>query len=289
MSKKLLLSTLLFFSSLLFSQNVLEDAIYSQSEVEICNAKFEFAVNENLSSKSINEIITEIGKSFIGTDYTANTLEIGKKEKLVLFLVGLDCYTFLESTLAMARCVKSGKTTFEDFQKEILILRYRNGKLIEYPSRLHYFTDWIYDMNKRSIGKDITKEIGGVPYKMKINFMSTHPDSYKRLKDNPEFVGEIAEIEKEINSRDYYYIPQTDILKFESKIKSGDIIGITTNIKGLDISHTGIAYRADNGRIHLLHAPNVGHKVQISEKPLADYIKANKKQTGIMVLRPIEP
>jgi len=41
----------------------------------------------------------------------------------------------------------------------------------------------------------------------------------------------------------------------------------------------------DDGRIHLMHAPNVGYKVQITEKPLADYIKGNKKQTGIMVLR----
>jgi len=289
LSNKLLLCFLLFLSYQVFPQSILEDAIYSQSEVEICESKFKLAVDEKLSKKPINEIVAEIGKSFIGTDYTANTLEIGRKEKLVLFLVGLDCYTFLESSLAIARCIKSGKTTFEDYQKEILKLRYRNGELIEYPSRLHYFSDWIYDMNKRSIGKDISKEIGGVPYNLKVNFMSTHPDSYKRLKDNKKFVDEIAKTEKEINSRKYFYIPQSEISNVESKIKSGDIIGITTNINGLDISHTGIAYRADDGRIHLLHAPNVGHKVQITEKPLADYIKGNKKQTGIIVLRPNEP
>jgi len=289
LSNKLLLCFLLFLSYQVFPQSILEDAIYSQSEVEICESKFKLAVDEKLSKKPINEIVAEIGKSFIGTDYTANTLEIGRKEKLVLFLVGLDCYTFLESSLAIARCIKSGKTTFEDYQKEILKLRYRNGELIEYPSRLHYFSDWIYDMNKRSIGKDISKEIGGVPYNLKVNFMSTHPDSYKRLKDNKKFVDEIAKTEKEINSRKYFYIPQSEISNVESKIKSGDIIGITTNINGLDISHTGIAYRADDGRIHLLHAPNEGSKVQISEKPLADYIKGNKKQTGIIVLRPNEP
>jgi len=289
LSNKLLLCFLLFLSYQVFPQSILEDAIYSQSEVEICESKFKLAVDEKLSKKPINEIVAEIGKSFIGTDYTANTLEIGRKEKLVLFLVGLDCYTFLESSLAIARCIKSGKTTFEDYQKEILKLRYRNGELIEYPSRLHYFSDWIYDMNKRSIGKDISKEIGGVPYNLKVNFMSTHPDSYKRLKDNKKFVDEIAKTEKEINSRKYFYIPQSEISNVESKIKSGDIIGITTKINGLDISHTGIAYRADDGRIHLLHAPNVGHKVQITEKPLADYIKGNKKQTGIIVLRPNEP
>lgn len=286
MSNKLLLCFLFLFSAGVFAQNVLDDAIYSQSEVDICKSKFELAVEKNLASKPISEIITTIGKSFIGTDYKANTLEIGSKENLVISLVGLDCYTFLESSFAFARCIKSGKTTFEDYQKEILNLRYRDGQLKDYTTRLHYFTDWIYDMNRRGIGKDITKEIGGVPYKMNINFMSTHPDSYKRLKGNQKFIDEIIKIESEINSRDYFYIPQDKIENVESKIQSGDIIGITTNITGLDISHTGIAYRADDGRIHLLHAPNVGYKVQISEKPLAEYIKGNKKQTGIIVLRP---
>jgi len=124
-----------------------------------------------------------------------------------------------------------------------------------------------------------------VPYKKKINFMSTHVDSYNQLKNNPKFVAEIAKIEKEISSRKYYYIPQENIANIEQNIHSGDIIGITTNIEGLDISHTGVAIRMDDGRIHLMHAPNVGYKVQITEKPLPDYIKGNKKQTGIMVLR----
>jgi len=159
--------------------------------------------------------------------------------------------------------------------------------LNEYPSRLHYFSDWIYEMNKRGIGKDITKEIGGKPFVKKIYFMSTHVDAYKQLKSNPKYVEEIVKIEKEISSRNYFYIPQEDISKVENKIQSGDIIGITTNVEGLDIAHTGIAIRMDDGRIHFMHAPNVGYKVQITEKPLADYIKGNKKQTGIMVLRAI--
>jgi hypothetical protein len=79
-----------------------------------------------------------------------------------------------------------------------------------------------------------------------------------------------------------------EIEKNESKIQSGDIIGITTNITGLDISHTGIAIRMDDGRIHLMHAPNIGFKVQITDKPLSNYILGNKKQTGIIVLRPSE-
>ena len=280
-----LLKKLLFIIA--FSSIVSAQPIYTQKDVDVCNSKFKLAVDEKLSSEPINDVIIAIAKSFIGTDYDAHTLEKGDKETLVVNLTGLDCYTFLETSFALARCVKEGKTSFHDYLKEIENLRYRDGMLKEYPSRLHYFSDWIYDMSKRGIGKDITKEIGGVPYNKKIDFMSTHVSAYKQLKDNPEFVKEIEKVEDAVNSRKYFYIPKEDVEKVEAKIHSGDILGITTNIDGLDISHTGIAYRAEDGRIHLLHAPNVGYKVQVSEKPLAEYLMGNKKQTGIMVLRPL--
>lgn len=278
-----------FILLFLIATKVFSQSIYTQADVDVCKSKFELAVEKNLAKLPINEVIIAVAKSFIGTEYAANTLEKGDKESLVIHLTGLDCYTFLESSLALARCIKEEKTSFQDYENELTKIRYNNGKIDEYPSRLHYFSDWIYDMNKRSIGKDITKEIGGVPYKKKINFMSTHADSYRQLKDNPKFVDEIAAIEKQISSRKYFYIPQEKIASVEQKIESGDIIGITTNIDGLDIAHTGIAIRMDDGRIYLLHAPNIGFKVQITEKPLADYIKENKKQTGIIVLRPQEP
>lgn len=272
---------LLLTASLLFAQ-----ADYTQKDVDVCNSKFRLAVDSSLAHLPINEIIVEIGKSFLGLDYAANTLEKGESEHLVVHLTGLDCYTFLESSLVFARCIKAGKTTFNDYLKELENIRYRSGKIEKYPSRLHYFSDWIFDMNKRGIAKDVTEELGGVPYDKKINFMSSHISSYKQLKSNPEFVSEIKKIENDISSRKYFYIPQDSIAKLEKGIHSGDIIGITTNIEGLDISHTGIAVRMPDGRIHFMHAPNVGKKIQITEKPLADYIQGNTKQTGIMVARP---
>ncbi|MCX7876964.1 MAG: DUF1460 domain-containing protein [Melioribacteraceae bacterium] len=276
---------LIFLVSVLFL-NIYHAQTYTQKDVEICNSKFELAVSKNLSSKPINEIIIEIGKSFLGTDYVSYTLEKGEKENVVINLSGLDCYTFLESTFALSRCVKNGKTNFDDYLKEIENLRYRNGKLDEYPSRLHYFSDWIYDIDKRGIGKNISKKIGGVKINKKINFMTTHIESYRQLKENPKYVEQMKKYEKEISKRDYYYIPQEKIKDVEDKIQSGDLIGITTNVDGLDIAHTGIAIRLEDGRIHFMHAPIVGKKVEITEKPLADYVLGNKKQNGIMVVRP---
>ncbi|MCX7798018.1 MAG: DUF1460 domain-containing protein [Melioribacter sp.] len=278
---------LLYFAicQLLVFTFCLAQPIYTQKDIEICNSKFQLALQQNLSLRPINEVIITIAKSFIGTEYQPYTLEKGNNEQLVVNLTGLDCYTFLESSIVIARCIKKNKYTFDEFLKELENIRYRDGKLKDYPSRLHYFSDWIYDMSKRKIGEDITKRIGGIPYKKKINYMSMHSELYPKLKSNKNYFDQIIEIENEISNREYYYIPQNKIHRVENKIKEGDIIGITTNIEGLDISHTGIAIKESNGRIHLLHAPNVGQKVQITKLPLADYIKANSKHTGIMVLR----
>ncbi len=282
--KKLFISLVILFSINLFAQPV-----YTQKDVEVCSQKFELAINKSLAEKPMNEIIVELGKSFLGTDYVAHTLEVGDKEELIINLTGLDCYTFVESVIALARSIKSGDTTFENYTKEIESLRYRNGVMGDYPDRLHYASDWLYDVASRNYIKDITKEIGGIELDIEVNFMSTHPESYKFLKENEEFVKAIAETEKNISARKYFYIPQDEIENVESKIKEGDLLLFTTDIKGLDIAHNGIAVKMDDGRLHVMHAPQVGAKVQISEKTLPDYVKAVKKQTGLMVARVIEP
>jgi hypothetical protein len=266
--------------------------IYSEKDVEICNSKFSFAVeNPDLAGteKPIGDIIAEIGQSFLGTDYEAYGIEKDGDEQLVINLTGLDCTTFLENALIFSRLIKKGKTSFEDYQDELTYVRYRDGKIKQYPSRLHYFSDWIFNNQQKGIIKDITEDIGGVPISFGPNFMSTHPDAYKHLKENPAFIPLIEDQEKEISSRTYYYIPKEKIFTIEGKIHNGDLIAFTTNVKGLDIGHVGIAVKEEDGRIHLLHAPQVGSKVQITETPLSEYVMSIKKHSGIMVLRSVEP
>lgn len=276
----------LFF---ILANSVYSQSIFSDTDVEICNEKFEFAASQQLSEKPINEVIVEIGKTFLGLEYEAFTLEKGEKEQLVIHLSGLDCYTFFESSLVLARCVKKGETTFDDFQTELKNIRYRDGIIKDYTSRLHYASDWLYDNDRRGNVKDITQEIGGVIYSKKIDFMSTHRESYARLKNNDGFVKVIAKLEQELTNREKYYIPQNFIDCAEDKINNGDIILITADASGLDISHTGLAVKMPDGRIHFMHAPLKGKVIQISEQPLGDYIRGLKRHTGIMVGRAIEP
>lgn len=269
--------------------NNIYSQLFSEEDVKICNSKFTLAFDKSLSEKPINEVVVEIGKSFLGTEYIAHTLENEGDEQLVINLTGLDCTTFLETSLTFARCIKKGKTSFEDYKNELTFVRYQDGKLDKYPSRLHYFSDWIYNNQQKSIVKDITKEIGGKKIKFNLNFMSQNPKYYKQLQENPEFIPAVRNQENEINARQYYYIPEDDIEKIENKIQSGDLIALTTSDEGLDIGHVGIAIKMDDGRIHFLHAPLAGSKVQITETPLSDYAKKIKKHTGIIVLRVLEP
>jgi len=263
--------------------------VFSEKDVEVCNSKFNLAVDNSLNDKPINVVMVEIGKSFLETDYIAHTLEKEGDEQLVINLTGLDCTTFLETSLAFARCIKKDKTSFEDYQNELSFIRYRDGKIDKYPSRLHYFSDWIYNNQQKSIVKDITEEIGGKKIKFAVDFMSKNPKYYKQLQENLDFIPIIKKQEEEINARQYYYIPQNEIEKVESKIQTGDLIALTTSDKGLDIGHVGIAVKMNDGRIHFMHAPLVGSKVQITQTPLSDYVIKNNKRTGIIVLRVLEP
>lgn len=238
---------------------------------------------KELSGKSIDQLTLEIGQSFLGTPYVEKTLELPGEEKLVINLTGLDCTTYLETVVTMARIAKSGNLTFEGFEQELERLRYQDGVRKDYSSRLHYFSDWIYQNQQKGIIRDITQEIGGTLYPNQPTFMSENPRFYSQL-SNPEFLKSIKADEAEIAKRTYHFIPKTEIQSLEKNIQAGDLIAITTSMKNLDIVHVGFAIEKE-GRIHLMHAGTGNMQVEISAKPLSEYLAANKSQSGIMVCR----
>ena len=209
------------------------------------------------------------------------------EENLVINLREMDCTTFAENCLAISRTIKSGEHTIEKFANELQKIRYRNGEIDGYVSRLHYFSDWIFDNNKKQVIKSISKEIGGVPYSKQINFMSTHPRSYIQLKNNPKLVQEMVLFEKVISERKVYFIKKENLSQFEPLLQEGDIVGITTGITGLDVVHVGILVKK-SGRIHLLHASSDAKKVVVSQNTLEDYLLQNKSATGVILARPLD-
>lgn len=239
---------------------------------------------KTFDAASFDEYILEVGKSFLGTPYVEKTLEFGKTESLIINLRGLDCTTFVENTLAISLLQKQEQKDFDDFTENLKTIRYRDGVLNGYSSRLHYFTDWIRNNEAKGFVKDITSDLGGIELNKSINFMGTHRDLYPFLADDENYA-RILETEAKLAKEILCYIPQADILEQENNIQSGDIIALATSIKGLDVTHTGIAMRQPNGRIHLLHASSSG-EVKITLVPLVDYLKKVKNNIGIIVARP---
>jgi hypothetical protein len=249
---------------------------------------------KKIYSLPIGERVVAIGSMFLGKPYVDKTLDVNpENEQLVCNFRGLDCVTFFENSWAFAKLIKKfEQPSLVDFQNELRNQRYRDGKLNGFSSRLHYTSDYFFNNAFRGFLKDMTKEIGG-KYAAKdtrpINFMSNHVASYPQLAASETEVKKTIEVEKNINSRGgYYFIKKEDIAKIESGIMPGDLIGITTSFKGLDCSHTGIAIKGKDGRIHFMHASLTKHKVIISDEPFAEYLAGNSKQTGIIIFRPQE-
>jgi hypothetical protein len=240
-----------------------------------------------LKHEPIGDVVVEIGKTFVGAPYLANALEVSGEERLVVNMRGLDCVSFYENAVVLARCIKKGTMTFDAYKEELQLIRYRGGRIDGYESRLHYTSDYIYDNEKKGVWKDITKAIGGEPFKKTINFMSTHPEAYRQIRENKELLPKIVAMEEEIMKRDISFVPKDRVETVLPKLRNGDILGITTSFEGLDTSHTGILVK-EHGRTRFMHAPLAGKKVVISESTLPEYLSGNKKQTGIIVARPLD-
>lgn len=240
---------------------------------------------ESEKNKSTAQLVVLAGMQFLGTSYVAATLE-GETEELVINLREMDCTTFAEYCLAIARTVKSDAPGFDTFADQLQKIRYRDGKIDGYISRLHYFSDWIWDNAEKGIVEIDTGEICSEVFPGAVNFMSMHPEGYQLLKDNPELIEAMKKIEASIGSRKMFYIPKDKVHELEVLLKPGDIVGITTSIAGLDMSHVGILVR-QNGRIHLLHASSSAKKVVVSDQTLEDYLEAGSKTSGIMLARPL--
>lgn len=226
------------------------------------------------------------GLSFLGTPYVAHTLERTAQEELFTGRSELDCTTFVESVLAMSLSSIQGEDLSEEnFAKNLQKIRYRDGIIDGYTSRLHYVADWVNNNVRKGIITDITAMCGEDKDIIHLSFMSQNPDKYKHLKGNPKNISRMAEIEKELTGQEIYWIPKQKLTdKGTSWIQDGDIIMLTTNIKGLDVSHMGIAIY-QNSKLHLLHASSTEKKVVIDKRTLRDQLEQSKHVTGIRVFR----
>ena len=278
------MKALFFFVFLIISTSIFSQVYCFKADTTSFDSIAHIISENHFNKNNTGELAVKICQIFLNKPYQKGTLDVTPEEILVVNLNGFDCVTLIETCVALAYITKANKLDFKDYCLRLRFIRYRNGAITNYTSRLNYFTDWIANNQLKGIVKDVTREIGGQPYKKEINFMSFNYANYDKLRKNPDFLDSIKAIESEINKNKHYYIPKEKLPSKINKIRNGDVIAITTNIEGLDIIHSGFAYWKGS-QLCLIHASSDYKKVMVTEKPLVDYLKSIKKQTGVMVLR----
>ena len=239
--------------------------------------------------------VVRVGELASGTPYEPGTLDAylragarpPRTEPLTVSLTRFDCVTLVESCLGVARVAAAGGApTWDQFGRAIERMRYRGGRRRGYTSRLHYFSEWISDGERRGLVRDCGAELGGVEDARPLRFMTGHRASYPALADAGMFQ-EIAAIERRLDGHARRVIPTKRIPQVVDRIESGDVLAFATDIPGLDVTHAALAYRDAGGVLRVLHAPLSGGVVQITRTTLPEYVAAIRHATGILVAKPL--
>jgi hypothetical protein len=257
--------------------------LYQPEDRKICEELLSLPRWKVGGKRRLNELVILVGEYFLGAPYAANSIETEGGETLVVNLTQFDCFTFVENCVVFARLIEAGRTAFGDYTAQLEKIRYRRGKLKGYSSRLHYFSDWLYDNREKGTVKDITAEIGGTPVLKEIDFMTKHPENYPALKDAAAH-RDMQDVEKRLSRQSRHIIPKAEFGQVEGRIEDGYLIGVTTDMEGLDVAHVGFAVWIKN-HIHLLHASLEEQKVVVSKKTLNGYLMDKETISGILVVQ----
>lgn len=243
----------------------------------------------------LGRAVVGVGEQAVGTPYEAFTLEAylraggspSRTEPLTLSLTRFDCVSLVEACVAVARLAgRAGAPTWERFGREMERQRYRGGERRGYTSRLHYFSEWIADGERRGLLRELGAELGGEEDARPLRFMTEHRGSYPALADDGVF-REIGAMERGLDGKPRRVVPTERIPEVADRIETGDVLAFATAIPGLDVTHSALAYRDEAGTLRVLHAPLSGGAVEVTRATLPEYVAAIKKSTGILVARPL--
>lgn len=233
------------------------------------------------------ERVAFFGKAFLGTPYVAHTLE-GDEEVLRINTEELDCTTFVESCLALAMTIGENRHSWRDYVYNLRRIRYRNGEVNGYPSRLHYIADWAVDNRHRGNFRDVTEDFPRINYIVRsLDFMTSHRDAYPALADSANFA-RMKSVESGYRNHRFPYLKSSELMSKGTRklLRNGDVVALVSTIKNLDVTHMGMIYKeTPDSEPYLLHASMSGGKVLVSSTPLTEFMKKNRQFMGIRVFR----
>ena len=233
-----------------------------------------------------NTDVLYYARQFLGRPYVAHTLELfPDDERLVINTRELDCTTYVDVVVALTLCARRGETTFEQFVHQLHQQRYWNGFCNGYPSRIHYFSDWMRDNSRMGFVTEVQQP--NPPFTavqtVRVSYMTEHPQQYESLKRHPEYLERIARTEQSLTGHQYNYIP-TNQLGNTRELRQAVHIAITSLTPGLDIAHLGIAVWHDDG-LHMIDASSIHKKVTEETVTMKQYLQRRRNADGIRIVR----
>jgi Protein of unknown function (DUF1460) len=255
----------------------------SASDQALLNQTLRITKQEKLATQPFGTIVQAIARQYLGAHYQAGLLDQSSTEQLFISFQKFDCVLFVESMLALARSAVHPNLS-SNFPRQIEVQRYRGGHLNDYCSRLHYFSDWIADNERRGLVRNVTLALGGTPLTKPLNFMTQHRSSYPQLQKSETQFACIKAAEALLAHEKRYYIPTAQISGIYPKLQAGDIVAVTTAVPGLDVTHTGLLERRTDGGVGMIHASPSGSVARAND--LQTYVSRVPKAIGIIVARP---
>ncbi|BCU75933.1 N-acetylmuramoyl-L-alanine amidase-like domain-containing protein [Luteolibacter sp. LG18] len=267
----------------------LDTVFKGQTKFQAIMAKAE---RENWRALPLGARTVRIGRELVGTPYQHYTLEVDDHiESPVVNLTAMDCWTYYENALAMARLIsyKPGPYKPEDLLQMVELERYRGGRCTgEYLSRMHQLEEVFYDNQRRGIAENITPRIPGAEgLSREIHEMTVQWKDYRYLRNNPGLLPGMAAVEARVSKLPVSYVPKSKVLGIEKYLADGDICAITGADKSCYTTHVGLIVRV-NGRAYFSHATSDRDKgkMVVIDRPITDYLNGMSKHTGIIVCRP---
>lgn len=250
------------------------------------------AERENWRNLPVGERTIRVARELIGTPYVNYSLEVDDRiESPVANLKGMDCWTYYENSLAIARMLKYKPAPYkpQDMLQMVEIERYRNGICTgNYLSRMHHLEEVFHDNQRRGYASNITSRIPGAQrLQRNIHEMTVQWKDYRYLRSNPSLIEPMGKIEEQVSNLPVYHVPKAKVRDAEKYLQNGDICAITTNDANGYTSHVGMIIRLKD-RAYFTHATSDRDKgrMVIIDRPITDYLNDASKHAGIVVCRP---
>lgn len=252
------------------------------------------AQKEQWRNRPLGEGTVLAARALLGTPYVNFTLEVDDRiEHPVVHLNAMDCWTFYENALALARLMKVQQPPYRpvDLLRMIELERYRNGRCDgTYLSRMHHLEEVFSDNQRRDLAENVTRALPGAErIKRHVTEMTDQWQSYRYLRHDPRLRKQMAKIEKKVSRLEVYHIPKDRVRQIEGLLKDGDICAITTYLPFQYTSHVGLIMRL-RGRAYFMHATSSRDKGRctVLDQPIATYLKESSMHAGVIICRPRE-